>query len=391
MSSEIRAGWLSAGAYAGIFVFGIVMALLGAVLPVISSQIGFDLGQAGNLFLVMNSAMLVSMLSLGILTDRFGAKPVLVGGPLFVAAALTVLVMAASYGAVLASAGLLGIGGGALNGATNTLVADLHTDVRKKSSALNLLGVFFGFGALFIPFTIGTALRDFGIGPILWLAVALSAAPAVLFLALRFPPAKQSEGVPLGQAVRLGRNPLVLLTAFLLFFQSGNEFTLGGYISTYLTRELGASIAASSYLLAAYWGAVMVTRVISSRLLLWMKGTTLVLLSAAASAAAIALLLVAASAVVAAIAVALIGAGFASIYPTTLGFAGSRFERHSGTVFGIIFAIALIGGMLLPWGVGQLARDRGLRSALWLGSGAAGMIFLLQLAILRADRRLKKA
>ena len=89
MSSEIRAGWLSAGAYAGIFVFGIVMALLGAVLPVISSQIGFDLGQAGNLFLVMNSAMLVSMLSLGILTDRFGAKPVLGGGPLFVAAVRT--------------------------------------------------------------------------------------------------------------------------------------------------------------------------------------------------------------------------------------------------------------------------------------------------------------
>jgi len=40
----------------------------------------------------------------------------------------------------------------------------------------------------------------------------------------------------------------------------------------------------------------------------------------------------------------------------------------------------------LPWGVGRLARDHGLRSALWLGSGAAGMIFLLQLAILRADR-----
>src|SRR5438128_834078 len=61
-------------------------------------------------------------------------------------------------------------------------------------------------------------------------------------------------------------------------------------------------------------------------------------------------------------------AGFASIYPTTLGLAGSPFERHSGTVFGIIFAIALIGGMVLSWGVGQLARDLGLRIGLtyWL-------------------------
>ena len=385
--SEIRKGWLTGGAYAGMFVFGIVMALLGAILPLISRQIGFDLAQAGNLFLVMNCAMLASMLSLGPLIDRFGQKPVLVGGSLCVAAALALLNSAAGYGMIVASAGLLGVGGGALNGATNTLVSDLHTDPRQKGSALNLLGVFFGFGALFLPFTIGALLNTLGLMPILYMAVALSAAPALLFLMLAFPPAKQSRGVPLAEASRLARHPLVLLIAFLLFFQSGNEFILGGYTSTYLTREIGSSITAASYLLAGYWGAIMAARLVSSRLLLWMKNTTLVLASAAFSALAITILLTAHSQAVAAFAVVLIGIGFASIYPTTLAVAGSVFEAYSGTVFGIIFAVALVGGMTLPWAVGQMAAASGLRWSLVLSIFDSLMIIVLQMAVRRVVRK----
>ena len=385
----VRTAWLTGGAYAGMFVFGIVMALLGAVLPLISKEVGFDLAEAGNLFLVMNFAMLVSMLTLGLMIDRFGQKPVLVGGSLSVATALALLANASGYGTILASAALLGVGGGALNGATNTLVSDLHSDPRKKSSALNLLGVFFGFGALFLPFSIGAMLDTLGLAPILYMAVALAAAPAALFVSLPFPKAKQSGGVPLSEVVRLGRTPLVLLLAFLLFFQSGNEFIVGGYLSTYLTTDIDSSMASASYLLAAYWGAIMVTRLISSRLLMWVKDTTLVLLSGICSALAVSLLLMARSELVAAAAVALIGVGFASIYPTTLGVAGRRFEAYSGTVFGLIFAVALVGGMLLPWAVGQAAAVAGLRSALVVAVVNSGMIVVLQWVILRKLRSSK--
>ena len=289
--ADIRRAGLAAGADAGMFVFGIVMALLGAVLPLLSKQIGFDLAQAGALFLVMNCCMLVSMLSLGMLMDRFGQKPVLIGGALAVAAALVVLIRAATYGTVLLSTALLGVGGGALNGATNTLVADLYSDPRRKASALNLLGVFFGFGALFLPFTIGAMLEALGLQTILWLAVALSAAPAVVFLVQAFPPAKQKQGVPMAGVASLARHPLLLLIAFLLFFESGNEFILGGYISTYLVRETGGTLSAASYALAGYWAAIMITRIASSRLLLRLSNATLVLASAACTAIAVLLLM----------------------------------------------------------------------------------------------------
>jgi FHS family glucose/mannose:H+ symporter-like MFS transporter len=335
----------------------------------------------------MNFVMLVTMLCLGPLVDRFGKKPPLAGGSLLVAGALVLLANAATYQALLATAVLLGAGGGALNSTTNTLIADLHTGPRHKNAALNLLGVFFGFGALLLPFTIGSLLEALGLAPILYLAAGLSLVLAAVFFALAFPPPKRAAGLPLDETLRLARHPLVLLFGFLLFFQSGNEFIVGGYTTSYLTRELGSSISSASYLLAAFWGATMLARVFLSRLLLRINGPRLVMLSALGSALGITVLLLAPTLTVAPLGVVLIGLGFAGIFPTALGLAGARFEEHSGTVFGILFAIALTGGMTLPWVVGQLAQAHGLRLALFLAAGNSLMIFALQLVIVRTESR----
>jgi hypothetical protein len=40
---------------------------------------------------------------------------------------------------------------------------------------------------------------------------------------------------------------------------------------------------------------------------------------------------------------------------------GCEFQSHSGTVFGILFAVALTGGMMLPWLAGHIGGAIGLR------------------------------
>ena len=387
----VRVEWLGRAAYSGMFFFGVVMAVLGAVLPVLTGRVHLELGQAGNLFLAMNFAMLISGLVAGPFMDRFGKKPVLVSGPVFVAMALALMALASDYATLMASVSLLGFGGGELNSGTNTLVADLHSDARAKSSALNLLGVFFGFGALFLPFVIGSLVKTLGLAPILYITVGLSLLPAILFAALAFPPSKHQQGLAISEVARLARNRLVLVLGFLLFFESGNEFIVGGYTSSYLTRELHSTVSAASYLLAIYWGAIMVGRTIASRLVLRWKPATMILGSAVGASAGMAILLAAHSQSVAGAGIAIVGLGFASIYPVTLGFAGSRFEAYSGSVFGILFAIALVGGMTLPWAVGQIAQAHGLRTALAIVTGDCVMIFLLQMVISGIDRPGKHA
>ncbi len=383
---RIRTGLLSGDAYAGMFGFGIVMALLGAILPLVSARLHFDLAQAGNLFLAMNGAMLVTTVAIGPLLDRFGMKAAFVIAPLFVAGAMVLVAGVSAFSGLVLAVALLGAGGGALNQATNTLIADLHEDPKRKSAALNLLGVFFGFGALFIPFIIGSLLNALGLANILYVGAAVSLVP-VLSVALDFPPPRQVGGVGIGEVLRFARQPLVVVFALLLFCESGNEFLLGGYVTTFLTRNLGASVAAASYLLAAYWGALMIGRIILSRVLLRASGGNLILASALGVVASVALLLLAPALPVAALAVVLLGLSIAAIFPTTLGIAGAKYPTHSGTVFGILIGVALSGGMTLPWLAGRVAADRGVSAGLLLAIGSALAISVLELISARIIRR----
>lgn len=378
----VHAGRLTWAAWFGIFVFGISMTVTGAILP----RLSIGLGQAGTLFSVLALAMLASMLMLGPIIDRFGKKPPLVAGSLMVAAALPIIANAPGYSVLLMAVALLGFGGSALNSGSNTLIADLHTDERRKASALNLLGVFYGFGALFVPLILGTLLDLLGLALILYIPAALTVAVAVLFAALAFPPAKHREGVPLAQTLRFVRNPLVLLFAFLLFFESGIEFTFSGFIPKHLESVAGLAPRAAAYVFAAYWGAVMLARALASRVLLRVPGPAVVIASACGTAAGAVILIVAPNAAAAAAGALLIGFSAASVYPTVLGQAGSAFEAWSGTVFGILFSGGLLGGMSIPWAVGQIAQNAGLRTAWGLPVGAAIAIAMLQFLIARSMR-----
>lgn len=379
--TPIKTGWLSATAYSGMFGFGVVMALLGAILPLYVDRPEFDLSKAGNLFLAMNAMMLVTTLLLGPAIDRFGIRPVILLAPVVVAVAVVWIGYAKTPAGLIAAVMLLGMGGGALNQATNTLIADLHQDPRRKNAALNVLGVFFGFGALFIPFTIGSWLPALGIHRILIGAGLLILLPVISAAVLGFPQPRETASTAWSAVAQLLRQPLVLAFAFLLFFQSGNEFSIGGYLASYLTRELGIPLRLASYALAGYWGALMIVRAVLGRVLLRIRGELLIRVSALAVFICLVLLTMVHSAALGQTIAILLGASIAAIFPTVLGLAGTRYPHCAGTVFGILIGIALLGGMSMPYLTGQIAAKSGIRIALWIPAFGALGIFILQAVI----------
>ncbi len=371
-------------AQAGMFVFGIVMALVGAVVPSLSEQLSLTLGGVGTLFLVMNFAMLLASLVVGLVMDRFGLKPPLALGVWLVALGLVLIGSAERYAQLIPAVLALGFGGGAVNGAANTLVADLHEDANRKAAALNLLGVFFGFGALFLPFSLGALTSAFGMATLLYAAAILCVLTGGAAAALPFPAPKQRHGWPLARMPQFLGMPLVLALAFLLFFQSGNEFTLGGYIGTFLTREMQLSIEAASYGLAAYWAAIMTTRVVLSRVLLRVSPPVVVLASALLSAGGALMVALSPTPAVAIVGVVVTGLALSGIFPTVLGIASARFRENSGTVFGILFTIALSGGMTMPWLAGHLADAAGLGAVFVLAAANFMAIAALSVVARRA-------
>ena len=80
------------------FVFGIVMALLGAILPLIATGLKIDLARAGTLFGALSGSMLVSGFGVGPVMDRYGKKIPMIAGPLLTAVAVWMLAEAGSYG-----------------------------------------------------------------------------------------------------------------------------------------------------------------------------------------------------------------------------------------------------------------------------------------------------
>jgi fucose permease len=184
------------------------------------------------------------------------------------------------------------------------------------------------------------------------------------YAAIRFPEPKQPQGFPLRQAAGLLRDPALVLLGFMLFFESGIEITVGGWTATYVNQELVLSPERALYLLSLYWLGMMAARLALSWLLRRVSSVA-VLLSSLGLAFAGALILIGARAAASAGAGTLAaGAGFAAVFPVVLGYVGDRYERLSGTAFGVVLVMALIGGTALPYVTGLLGDAFGLRQSL---------------------------
>ena len=385
-----RRAALFVAACAGIFMFGIVLALLGTLfgLPEMRARLGVDLAQQGDLLLLLFAGIFGATVVVGPLLDRFGSQPVLAVSSLLVAAALVGFWLARWFAAAALSSVLLGLGGGGLNTSANVLVSDLYGD--QRGPMLNVLGIFFGIGALFIPLVAASLSALFTIGQLLVFSACLAGLSMAAYGVLRFPRPRAAQSFSWRGALEVVRAPGILLFGLLLFCQSGNEASLGGWVSTYI-GSTGSQPRLATWILAGYWVALMLGRTLAARLLRRMEKAQLVLLSGLGSVAGSALLVAAPSVGVMAVAAALIGLSFAAIYPTTLAMVGDRYPRFAGTVFGVLFSIALIGGGGFPWVIGQVSQLVGVRYAMLLPLASAATICVLATRIMRFDSRITAA
>jgi fucose permease len=262
-----------------------------------------------------------------------------------------------------------------LNTAANALVADLYAE--NRGAMLNLLGVFFGLGALIVPLLASSITLQ-----VLIIATALAVLCAIFYATLPFPPARESAGFSIFASIRAVKYPGVLLFAFLLFCESGNESAIGGWTSTY-AGALGAAPRLATWILAAYWAGLTIGRIAGARLLMMMRKERLVFASGVGSAIGTAILLGGPSLITLAIGAGIVGLSFAAIYPTTLAIAADRYQRLAGTIFGLLFAVGLIGGMLFPFAIGHLSEYYGMRAAMLLPLVGAVVIVILATMIAR--------
>lgn len=361
--------------------FGIVLAVLGTAfgLPEMRDRLHLTLAQEGHIFLLLYLGVFLSNLVVGPLIDSTGHKGVMLFSSLLVGVSLIGLAEAQSFTTAAFVAVILGFAGGGLNTTSNALVSDLYDE--QRAAMLNLLGVFFGVGALVVPLVAVTITGRFDPLQLFWIAAALAGAAAVLYGVLKFPPVHEAGGVSMLETFRVLRYPGLLWLGVLLFFEAGNEAAIGGWTSSY-AGAAGLSPRTATLVLACYWAAMMFGRVVAARVVNRLGKSRTILLSALVAVLGCGLLLSVQSVGMLALGATVIGLSFAPIFQTTLGMAGDRYE-HAGSVFALLFAIALLGAMVAPWIVGQISERYAVHYGMFVPLGGALCICVLAATVMR--------
>ena len=361
--------------FLGMLSFGIVLTTLGAVLPSVIQRFGIDTAAAGGLFLLMTFGILLGSLVFGPIVDRNGYKGMLLVATALIVVGLEGIAFAPSLGWLRVAVALIGFGGGIINGGTNALVADVSADGR--TAGLSLLGVFFGVGAVGVPFVLGSLLGLFSYSAIISAVGAFVLVPLLVTALTPFPAPKQAQGFPLAAAAGLLRDPVLLLMGCMLFLESGMEITVGGWTTTFFKQELGIADQRALVYLSLYWLGMMLGRLALGSALRRVPPARVLFGCIAIGFVGALMLIFTRDPSLAALGVFLIGLGFAAAFPVVLGFVGDRYAELSGTAFSIVMVMALTGGMILPWLTGVLGATYGLR-----GSFAIVPVALILLSML---------
>jgi FHS family glucose/mannose:H+ symporter-like MFS transporter len=382
MSEPVNRRALFGAACGGMFVFGIVGALLGTLfgLPDVRARLDLTLGRQGDLFSILYAGLLAMTLAAGPTIDRYGNRVVLLLSSALVAAAFGGFAAGTGYRAAVLAALAVGIGGGGLNIAANTVVSELYPEDRGRM--LNYLAAFFGAGALSVPLLASSFGPGVSVGTLLWLAAALAVACAVAYVSLEFPPAREATDFSPRDIPAAVRRPGVLLLSALLFFETGNEASVSGWVSTYV-GDIGWSTRTATAVLAAYWVAVMIGRALAGRLHGRVSSGRILVLCGLGSMAGCAWLMAAHSLWTLVAASLLTSLSLAGVYPTTLALAGDRYQRFAGTVFGTLFSVGALGGMALPSALGHLSETAGLRTGMIIPLLGTAAVTLLAVVIWR--------
>ena len=359
----------------GILLFGMSLITLGSVVPHLREKFQLDEISSGGLFSILPFGILIGSLIFGPLCDKYGYKILLALSCICMFAGFEGIAYAPSYTILKFSILFIGLGGGAINGATSALVSDISE--KNKGANLSLLGVFFGIGALGMPFLLGALENIFNFQEILATVGVVTFFAGVFYLLLKFPLPKQAQGFPITKSLSLMKDGVLLLIAFFLFFQSSFEAIINNWTTTYLTNQISIQPNKALYGLSLFVVGMAVMRLLLGSIFrntaikkLWigafaMIGLGLIFLS------------VGQSFFPAVTGLILLGAGLAGGFPLMLGFVGNRYKELSGTAFSLALVIALLGNMIINYGMGVIAKNYGIQHLITVAFiELAVMIFL---------------
>jgi fucose permease len=333
---------------------------------------------------------------IGPLVDKFGYKPIAIVGFVVTSGSLFLLAFASSFSMAMLSCILLGIGAMSLNTVGNTLIPVVLFEGKDPARASNLGNAFFGLGYVLTPLLFVLFLKTLSLSYSASLSIIGGLILVFLLFALATTYPQVSTGYKFSMAIKLLGKAAVLVAALALFCYISLEITMATWVKPLMTELFGgsgnANAASNAGLILSLFGvAMMIGRFLASAMKnLTAKGAKVLTFMSLISLIAIVVMIVTNSPVLAIVAILLTGLGFAPIFPTIVGVTFAKFDSSLyGSIFGIIFAVGLLGGTFVPKFIGNMSVGRSVQGSLLIAAIMAGILFLISLIIGKVGRPAK--
>jgi len=375
-----------------VFTLGICFIIVGAISEELKKGLGIDNAQIGSLASALFFTSMIVQLIIGPLVDKFGYKPLAIVGFLVASASMFLLAYSPSFSAALIACILLGVGAMCLNTVGNTLIPVVLFDGKDPARASNFGNAFFGLGYLITPllFSLFATLALGYKAGVSMLGVMLL---VFLIIALGTSYPQVSTGFQFSMAVKLLGKGAVLIGAFALFCYISLEISMATWSKPYMTELFGGdknpdAVANAGLILSLFGVAMMLGRFLTSAIKNLTKiGVKVIAIASLISILAIVMMIMTHSAAMAIVAVILTGLVFAPIFPTIVGITFAKFEpKLYGSIFGIIFAIGLLGGTIVPLVIGRLSVGATVQQSLVIVAVMAAILFVIALFMGRVGK-----
>lgn len=342
--------WQTAGYYAAFIALGLTTASFGPALPYIAEQTHSQLSLVSSLFAFRSLGYLIGSLRGGHLYDRRPGHPVILFVLLGLAVCIALVPSIPILLPLLVILFFIGLGEGTLDVGGNTLLIWTHGS--KVGPFMNGLHFFFGIGAAIAPILIAQAIIRFGhYGPAYWL-IGLIMLP-IAFAFSRLPSPTNQQAAEGSQSKPYNRLLVILLVLF-FFLYVGAEVGFGGWVFTYVTKLNLADEATAAYITSAFWGALTVGRLLGIPISTRLHPSTILWIDLVGCLVSMGIIVLFPGSTLSIwIGALLLGISMASIFPTALSLAEKRLPI-SGRITGWLFVGASLGGMVLPWVIGQV-------------------------------------
>lgn len=375
--------------------FGTSFTIIGATLPKILADFGWNYLIAGTVLGASAVTYFVSAFAAGHLVKLWGPKRTIVSGIALDVIGLAFFAANADPLTNILLSALIGLGQGCVE--IGVSWCTLRIDRENTGRPMNLMHGAFAVGAILGPLSVSVLMHS----GLAWTAVyrgmaIIFALIALMVLLTRLPAVEAQAAEHAEKTERLSAHPAYWLSFLALFLYVGVELGISNWVAEYFVAVFSYSSAASAMLVSLFWVGLLVGRF---GVPLLYKGSRqdviLIGLSSLAALAAMLLVLLGFTTLnpitddLGRVLVFLAGLGCSVYYPAVITLLGKCFPHAQSQAIGFAATGGGIGAFLFPFVMSAISQSWGIRAgfATYAVFAVAMTVAAAWLSILAGTRR----